>query len=674
MATATFTLPEVIQRAFAHYKGGRLDEAEKLCRMILNAVPDCFDAVHLLAILQSRNEHYVEALKSFDRALALQPNHASALANRGIALKQLGRLDEAMACYDRALAIEPVHVGALANRAIVLRRLKRFEAALADCDRALSAASDHSDTLINRGNILMELRRYDEALRAYDRAIELNPNNVELHFNRGLLLQELNRYDEALASYERALAINPDHAGALTGGADCAPKLCDWDARARFATELKKQIAHGVTGIGPFVLLHYCDDPAQHLRCAQTYIKSKIPYPPTPLWKGEKWRHDKLRIAYLSADFRQHATAFLMAELFERHDRAKFEIIGLSFGEDDNSDTRKRLIAAFDQMHNLCNTSDEDAAKFLYARQIDIAVDLKGYTKDARFGILAHRPAPIQVNYLGYPGTMGAPFIDYIIADKMVAPPNHQAFYTEKIVHLPDCYQVNDGKRRIAERTPTRREVGLPERGFVFCCFNNGDKITPDMFDIWMRLLQRVEGSALWLYQENEGARRNLRNEAQNRGIDPARVVFAARMALDKHLARYRLADLFLDTLPYNAHTTASDALWAGLPLLTCKGEAFAGRVAASILHAVGLPELVACSLAEYEALAHKLATDPALLASLRDKLKDNRNSAPLFDSERFRRNIEAAYLAMWTICQRGDAPHHFAVAPAAAELSMRQP
>ena len=286
-----------------------------------------------------------------------------------------------------------------------------------------------------------------------------------------------------------------------------------------------------------------------------------------------------------------------------------------------------------------------------------------GYTQDARPGILAYRPAPIQASYLGFPGTTGAEFIDYIIADKTVAPFEHQPFYTEKIVHLPDCYLVNDTKRNIAEGSPSRQEAGLPEKGFVFCCFNNNWKITPDVFGVWMRLLRAVEGSVLWLLRDNEGAERNLRKEAQARGIDPLRLVFAGHLPLDDdHLARHRLADLFLDTLPYNAHTTASDALWTGLPVLTREGTAFAGRVAASLLYAVGLPELVTHGLEEYEALALKLATDPPSLRSIRRKLEVNRLTHPLFDTDRFRRHIEAAYTTMWETWQRGDPPASFAV------------
>ena len=471
----------------------------------------------------------------------------------------------------------------------------------------------------------------------------------------------MRRLDEALASYDRVLALKPDHTRAFSGIINCVNMICDWQRMTAFADDVIAHVSEKKSIISPFVLLGYSGDPALQLQCARNFVAERVPSP-RPLWTSTTWRHDKVRIAYLSADFRRSAMAHLMAELFEWHDRSRFEIIGVSFGVDDKSEMRKRLVAAFDQFYDVHGKSDEEVAKLLHDLEVDIAIDLMGHTQDLRPGILAYRPAPIQASYLGFPGTMGAEFIDYIIADKMVAPLEHQSFYTEKIVHLPDCYLVNDTKRKIAERTPTRQEAGLPERSFVYCCFNNNWKITPDVFSVWMRLLHAVDGSVLWLLADNESAERNLRKEAQARGIDPARMVFAGRLPLKDHLARHRLADLFLDTLPVNAHTTASDALWTGLPVLTCEGTAFAGRVAASLLYAVGLPELVTHSIEDYEALALRLARDPSLLEGYRNRLATHRLTHPLFDTDRFRHHIEAAYLQMWKIWQRGEQPRSFAV------------
>jgi len=545
-----------------------------------------------------------------------------------------------------------------------LKELRRIEEALASYDKAVALKPDYAEVYSNRGIALHDLKRSEEALASYDRAIALQPDYAEAYNNRGNALQDLKRWEEALASYERALAAAVDHPYAFSGAADCVMKLCDWDERTRFAADVNAHVSGKKSIVYPFVLLGYSGDPALQLQCARNSIEDMFPSLPSPFWSGQTWHHDKLRVAYLSADFRSHPVAYLTAELFGQHDRSHLEIIGVSFGVDDRGEMRKRLVAAFDEFHDVRRTSDKEVAKLLYDRQVDIAIDLMGYTQDSRPGIFAHRPAPVQASYLGFPATMGTQFIDYIIADKVVAPFEHQQFYTEKIVHLPDCFQVNDSKRKIAENAPTRQKMGLPEHAFVFCCFNAVWKITPAIFDIWMQLLHQVEGSVLWLIWDNESAERNLRKEAQRRGIDPSRLVFAGRLPFDEYLARDCLADLFLDTLPYNAGTTASDALWVGLPVLTCKGKAFAGRMAASLLHAVGVPELIACNLEEYKALALKLARNRALLAEIKAKLVRNRNTYPLFNTDRFARHIEAAYTTMWETWQHGELPKSFKVEP----------
>ncbi len=637
-------------------------EAEKIYRQLLKVQPHHFDSLHLLGVIYHQRGNHAGAVRQIDVALKIDPKAAFAHNNRGAALKDLRRLDEALASFDKAIILKPDYAGAFNNRGLALQELKRLDEALVSYDKALELKPDHAEAFNNRGNALQELKRFDEALASYDKALALKPDYAEAFHNRGNALKELKLLDEALASYDKALAVKPGLAHTFSGIIDCVDRLCDWHRRTAFADEVIAHVSEKRSIIRPFVLLSYSGDLALQLQCARNFVADKVPSLPWPLWTGETWRHDKLRVTYLSADFRQHPVANLTAELFERHDRSRFEIIGVSFGVDDRSEMRKRLVAAFDQFHDVRGKSDGEVAKLLHDLQVDIAIDLMGYTQDSRPGILAYRPAPIQASYLGFPGTMGAEFIDYIIADKTVAPFEHQPFYTEKIVHLPDCYQVNDAKRKIAERMPTRQEAGLPEKGFVFCCFNNNWKITPDVFSVWMRLLHAVEGSVLWLLGDNESAERNLRMEAQARGIDPARLVFASRLPLDEHLARHRVADLFLDTLPYNAHTTASDALWTGLPVLTREGTAFAGRVAASLLSAIGLPELVTHSIEDYEALALRLAKNPSLLEEYRNRLATNRLTYPLFDTERFRRHIEAAYLQMWEVWQRGEQPSSFAV------------
>jgi protein O-GlcNAc transferase len=620
----------VFQSALSMHQDGQLGEAERLYREVLKLDADDFDAIHLLGVIFVQRGQFVEGERLITQALEIDPSEPSALNNRGIALAELKRFEDAIVSYDNAIAHRP----------------------------------DYAEAFGGRGNALKALKRYDQAIASYDKAISLKPDYAEAFSNRGNALHELKRFDDALASYDRALQIRPNDGYALGGAADCALKICDWSQRVKLGDQIRTHVAEGRSMVYPFVLLSCGGDAAQQLKCARRYIADQIPTAPQPLWAGRIWRNEKIKVAYLSADFCQHPIAYLTAGLFECHDRSQFAVLGISFGPDENSTIRSRLVSAFDQFHDVRFKTDRDVAKLVYELQVDIAIDLQGHTSKAREGILAFRPAPIQVNYLGYPGTMGADFIDYVIADKIVLPFDEQPYYTEKIVHLPECYQVNDSQRRIDGRTPSRQELGLPESGFVFCCFNNNYKITASFFDVWMRLLKAVDGSVLWLLRDNESAEKNLRREAAARSIDQGRLIFASRLPLERHLARHRAADLFLDTLPYGAHTTASDALWAGLPVLTCCGETFAGRVAASLLGAVGLTELVTHKLGDYEALALRLAQDSSLLAGLRTKLTRNRETRPLFDSKRFTRHLEAAYATMWTIWQRGEKPQSFSVAP----------
>ena len=610
--------------------------------------PDYAEALSNRGITLHKLKRYEDALASHAKALAIKPALPEALYNSGNTLHELKRYEDALASYDKALAINPALAEALYNRGNTLHELKRHEDALATYDKALAIKPAVAEALYNRGNILRELKRYEEALASYDKAIALEPDYAAAHRDRGNALLDLNRPAEALASYDSAMILKPDLAEVEGVRLHTKMLLCDWSNFDKECTHLISAVRNGNMNTPPFVFLATPSSSDDQLRCAKLY--AAITYLPSgrPVWRGERYNNNQIRVAYLSADFRSHPLAYLTAGLFEQHDHSRFEIIGVSFGVDDRSEIRKRLVAAFDEFHDVTRRSDEEVAKLLRDLQVDIAIDLMGYTRNSRPGIFAFSPAPIQVNYLGYPSTMGAQFIHYIIADEVVAPFEHQQSYAERLVHLPNCYLANNSRRKIAERTPTRQEMGLPENAFMFCCFNNNWKITPTIFDIWMRLLHQVEGSMLWLFADNECAERNLRQEAQRRGINSSRLVFGQRLSLDEHLVRHRVADLFLDTLPYNAHTTASDALWTGLPVLTCLGETFAGRVAASLLNAIHLPELITPTLEAYEALAIELATNPEKLARVKRRLAYNRLTTPLFDTKRFAQHIEAAYTAMY--------------------------
>ncbi len=650
--------------AGAFYALNRRSEALAQFNKILALRPADIQALYNQGVLLTELDRLDEALANYDRVLALKPDLEEALFNKANVLAALARYQEALAAYDRVLVKNPLNIGALNNRGNVLVKLRRTTDALACFDRVLAANPAQVTALNNRGNLFVELRRLPEAFASFDRAIAVDPKYVDALFNRGKAFVLLGQLEKAKSDYERVLAIDPRHAKALDGLEFCNSSMCKWIAQPELS---KNFMAAALDGqIEPFRLLNMDWDPDKFLQAARSYTRRKIPAIVAPLYKKSRPPHEKIRLAYLSSDFRQHPIGFLIAGLLKLHDRTRFEVFGVSTGEDDGSAIRERLVQSFDQFIDARRQNDHDLAKSLAELEIDIIVDLNGHTDNARPGVLALRPAPIQISYLGFTGTMGADFIDYIIADRVVVPTEQQPFYAESVVHLPDCYFANDSSRSISSQPMNRTEAGLPASGFVFCAFNASYKIGPGIFALWMHLLGRVEGSVLWLSEMNEPARVNLRHEAESRGVDPARLIFAPRMPeLADHLARHRLADLFVDTLPFNAHSTASDALWAGLPVVTCLGRSFPGRVAASMLHAVGLPELVTKNLGDYEALALKLAADAALLQSIRRRLDQNRLTYPLFDSARFRGNIEAAYRTMWEMHARGEKPRSFSVGPA---------
>ena len=658
------------QQALMLHRKGQLAEAEALYLQALAADAHDFTARHFLGVARAQAGRNAEALADLDAALALKPGDADALLNRANVLKALGRHEAALAGFDAALAARPGWPQALNNRGSVLQDLKRPGDALASYDAALKSDPRFSAALNNRGSALIELGRHADALACFDRALALAPGDPELHSNRGNALLHLLRHDEALAAYDKALALRPDYPQALAnrgaalaelkrhdealdsfdragtaeafgGAAMAALNLNDWTRVAKFAAQMPVRIAAGEP-VPPWVLLGYSGDPALQLQAARNIIARRFPTVPPPLAAG-RYSHDRIRLGYISSDYLHHPVAAQMAQLVELHDRKRLEVIGLSTGRDDGSKQRARLVAGFDRFIDLHGIAPTDAARQVRALEIDVLVDLNGHTQGDNFDILSHRPAPLQATWLGYAGTTAAPFVDHIIVDAMVAP--DAGAFTEKPAPMPHCFFPTDTTLAIGT-VPTRAQAGLPENGFVFASFNNNWKITAPVFALWMRLLKQIDGSVLWLKKPGDKAAANLQAAARTAGIDPARLVFAAPAALDVHFARHTLADLFLDTLPYNAHATCCDALWSGLPVLTCAGSAYAGRVAASMLAAVGLPELITTSPEDYEALSLALARDPARLKGLRDRLA-NRAATPLFDMPQFARDIETLYLRL---------------------------
>ena len=638
----------------------RYEEALECFDRVLKLDPGFADAHFNRSVLLERSARYEDAIASLDNVLRLMPGDVEALNNRGNILLKLKRPEEALTAFDGAINRAPLLPRSWSNRGIALKMLHRFDEALASFDHALGIDPDYVFALNNRGNTFQEMHHYSKAVADYDRAIVLRPDYGDAHFNRGTCLSALGRTEEALASFEQALSIQPDHGLALSDAADCSAKLCDFQRYEKYGAELR-DAARGRASISPFVLLNYSDDEALHAAVAREYWTQNFRTTPRRHPPAARTK-EKIRLAYVSPDFRLHPVAQSIVGLFESHDRERFEVLGVSFGPSDPDEMRDRVIASLDGFYDVNRKSDGEAAALLRDLDVDIVVRLGGYTSHSRPGIFSERAAPVQINYHGYAATTGADGMDYIIADAVALPFESQAHYTEKIVHLPGCYLANT-ELPIGAKPASRAEAGLPEEGFVYCCFNNGWKITPTIFETWMSILQGCPGSVLWLSAMNDIASRNLIGAAAAAGVDPARVIFAPRLSrLEDHLARHQLADLFLDTLPYNAHSTAADALWTGLPVLTCKGGAFVGRVAASLLNAVGLDEMIAPDLEGYKSLALSLALEPERLAHVKRKLARNRETHPLFDRQRFARDIESAYATMWDIWTRGEPPRSFAV------------
>ncbi len=660
-----------------------------------------------------------EALASYDQALLLRRDDPRALSNRGNVLRQLSRFDAARASYEHGLRVDPNYPPALFNYGNLLLELGDYEAALERFERLLQLQPNDAEALAHRGVALLRLGRADQAVASLDRAFALRPDLLSVLNNRTSVLIETGRLEEALACGRLALQAAPADADALNNQAEalrllqrhdevaaCLSRLlerspgydyalgnlvfsrrhdCDWEGLEALERGLRRELEEGRRAALPMCLLAIMDVPELQLRGARGYVAHKYPArDPTPLTLPgssapaapavSAGTHaaapGRLRVAYVSGDFGEHPVALSLVGVLEQHDRERCEIIGVSLRSHGETPFTRRLVSAFDRLIDARGMSDRQLAAHLRALPVDIAVDLCGFTHGMRLGVFAHRPAPVQVSYLGYAGTLGAPYIDYLLADDVVVPPGAECWYAEQIVRLPHCYLPMDDRRESAVSAPSRAAAGLPDQGLVLCAFTNTYKISPAMFDIWMRLLAAVPASVLWLRADRAQAVENLRREAGRRGVSPDRLVFAPRVAaMPEHLARQSLADLFLDTLPYNAHSTACDALWSGVPVLTCAGRGFAARVAASALTAAGLPELITHSLEEYERRALELAAAPERLAALKARLLAARARAPaqvpLFDVSGYARALEAAYRRMAERSRQGAPPASFALGSA---------
>ena len=679
-------------RALCCYQIGQHAQAQSAIERLIALSPSNASAQHIHGLICVAVGDEAGAIRAFENSARLSPENTASLNELGNLYLRQGRPDRARAVFTKALEIEPDSILVSYNLGVTLQQLGEAAAAAELFETAIRLKPDFAEAYCNLGLAFVEQGKISEGIVAYSRAIEIRPNFPEAYANMSKPLVDQRRLAEAEQALKTALALRPDYATALENYAavlkligdiptalqacdrlfaldplnrkarvdqiNMRLTICDWAHYDEDSLYLRKN----ADAAEPFVFLNSRGGAAEQLTCARHWAAKFQGAKPFvhPAPKAKK----KLNIGYLSADFRRHATAYLISELFERHDKSQFNVFGFSIGYDDQSDERQRLVRSFDHFVDLENKSHADSSKIIFDKKIDILVDLKGYTGGSRTDILFPRPAPIQVSYLGYPGTMGANFIDYIISDSVISPADHKYFYSEAIAQLPFSYQPNDTKRAISPLAHSRKDFGLPDDGFVFCSFNGSYKFNPPIFDIWMRLLSQTPSSVLWLLHTSPAAEQNLQREATARGVDPARLVFTPPLASPDHLARHALADLFLDTLPINAHTTASDALWAGLPVLTTLGDSFVGRVAASLLKAVGLPELVAGSLADYEAIALALAHDPDRMAAVKAKLAANRADSPLFAIAPYTRHLEAAFLKMWDIHRSGQGPTGFCIDP----------
>ena len=670
MAVQSFKRAVEIKSDFAdaHYNLGltlqelnQLDDAVKSYLKALTIKSDYAEAYNNLGVTLKDLDQLEEAVKCYEKALIIKPDYPEAHNNLGNALKNLGRASKAAECFERMLTIDPDNAEGHNNLGNTLYVLGQPNAAGKSYMKALAIEPDYAEAHNNLGITLNELGRFEDAEASYNKALAIAPHFPEAHSNLGDLLTDLKRLDEALVSYETAFNLKPDIIFLLGKLLHTKMHLCLWDDLSSMLDELQDKIHNNEKVIPPFPMLGLIDDPELQRKATEIFVNENHPKNHDLPRIGLYPKHKKIRIGYFSADFKEHPVAALTAELYEIHDRNHFEIHAFSYGPETNDKMHLRIKAGVDHFHDVRTMSYEDVAMLARSLEIDIAVDLGGFTQDARTGIFARSAAPIQASYIGYIGTLGANYYDYLVADQTMIPEEKQQHYSEKIVYLPS-FQVNDSTQSPPSTTLTRQDVGLPETGFVFCCFNNNFKITPTTFDSWGRILEKVKDSVLLIYVDNESAQINLTKEITLRGIDPSRLIFGKRLPKSEYLARYRVADLFLDTHPYNAGTTASDALRMGLPVLTYLGSSAVSRHAASILNALNLPELITTTAEEYESLAIELATDPEKLKIIKDKLVGNLSTAPLYDTSLFARNLESAYSMMYDRYQRGLDPDHIYV------------
>jgi predicted O-linked N-acetylglucosamine transferase (SPINDLY family) len=648
--------------AFDLLKRNAIPEAKKALKKLLKRIPRHFGGLNLLGVIHLHESDFSAAADTLARAVEINAQSDATFNNLALALKSLSRRSEAIVAIDKAIGLSPRTPDFWNLRGLIHSEMMELDRAARDFDRAIELNPKFAVAFYNKGNALLSARQYDDACTCFRDALSIETNHAQAWYQLGVANSRIGRYPEALDCLGKVIALAPEFSYAKGHLLHHKMLLCDWEGYSDLADSIKLDLAAGKCAAEPFGFQAISDSAADLKRCAELYSIIETPRHSHRLPAQARAASEKIKIGYLSGEFRDQATSRLMVELLELHDKNAFEIDIFDNGWDDGSDIRKRIDAACAQIFPISNLSDDVVAGQIRERGIHILVNLNGFFGLQRNNVFNRKPAPIQVSYLGFPGTLGVDYLDYIIADRVVIPETDTQHYNEKVVYLPNCYQINDRKRKISAKAYSRSELELPEQGVVFCCFNNTYKITPAIFERWMRILRRVDLSVLWLYEAHPVAAENLRQNAKASGIHPGRIVFAKFFPLPEHLARLQAADLFLDTLPYNAHTTGSDALWSGVPVLTCAGTTFPGRVGSSLLHAVGLPELITANLDQYEEAAVRLASESDVLTQLKQKLRQNRLECPLFDSARTTLAIESAFKTMFETWMAGRRPESFSV------------
>ena len=643
-----------LQNAIKLHTSGDLLLAKKKYEEILNLEPNNFTINHLLGGLNIQLKNYEEAINFIKKTISINSSHHAPYNNLGAVYKELGRYPEAIENFQKAIKLKSDYAECYNNLAIVFRNLKKNTDAIENFGKAIKFKPNYPEAYNGIGILYFENQNFQKAEENFEKAILLNKKYSEAINNIGKVFLKQKRYEEALKKFNLAIDLNPK----LDDGSIDYLKLFinDWNNYEKSISKFRAKADDPNIIFEPFISLNFISSNNLQKKITEKYINHRF-INNLKTFK-QNYNNKKIKIGYYSADFHNHATAHLMSEFFELYDKNKFEIIAFSFNPNLNDLYTKRLIKAFNKFINIKNENDSEVVKISEKEQIDIAIDLKGFTINHRLGVFSKRVAPIQASYLGYPGTIGASFMDYIIADKVVIPEENQKYFSEKIIYLPDSYQVNDSTKKISNKKFTYKDFGLPENHFIYCCFNNSYKINPTIFDVWMNILMKKNKSVLWLLEDNPVNKKNIQKEAKRRGISEDRIIFANRIENSEHLARHQLADLFLDTLPYNAHTTASDALWSGLPVLTCEGDTFQGKVASSLLNAIGLPELITNSLHEYQKLAIKIANGNNI-SDIKNKLNNNIKSTALFNTKNFTKYVEEAYIKIYEQNKKGLKPEN---------------